>query len=130
MSNTKHIILDEAITYQGAILPVGEVVELPAKSAQALIDEGKGRQAENYEGSKPASSGNKNNSTSSQTGTDEEAERIEKLRKALDEKYKNAIPALKEHAKAENVQFTSEATKAEIIAAVIEAGKAEEILAK
>jgi hypothetical protein len=147
MSKTMHVILTQAITLGGSIVAADEVVELTEKSAQALIDEGKAEAVEpdeetgkalNAAGSPGSDETGDPHLTPSEDGKDgtdgqpaaNNEEEIEKLRKALDDKYKGEIPALKDHAKEVDVQFAHDATKGEIIAAVIEAGKGEAVLAK
>lgn len=101
--------LIEQVTFNGAHVEAGEEIELSEISAQALIAEGK---AEALEPEAPK--------TPDDSPADDKA--------ALDKKYTSKIPELKEHAKAADVEFKHDATKAEIIDAVIEAGKAADVL--
>ena len=101
--------LIEQVTFNGAHIEAGEEIELSEKSAKALIAEGKAESLEPVESEKQ-----------DESPADDKA--------ALDKKYTSKIPELKEHAKAADVEFKHDATKAEIIEAVIEAGKAADVL--
>ena len=92
-----------AVTFSGAHVDANEEIELPEFSAKALIEEGKAEALEE------APAGDK---------------------QALDVKYKGKVPELKEHAKEFDIEFKHDATKAEIIDAIIEAGKVADVLGK
>lgn len=106
--------LIEQVTFNGAHVEAGEEIELSEISAQALIAEGKAEALE-PEALEPEAP-----KTPDDTPADDKV--------ALDKKYTSKIPELKEHAKAADVEFKHDATKAEIIDAVIEAGKAADVL--
>jgi len=132
MTNTINVILTAAITFNGAIVEKDETIELPEKSAKALIAEGSAKEGT------PSEAKNGTLEPSNVKGEQEEGDGIktspedekELIRKALDAKYVSRIAELKEHAKEADVQFAHDATKVIIIDAVIEAGKAEAVLAK
>ena len=132
MTNTINVILTAAITFNGAIVEKGETIELPEKSAKALIAEGsakEGTTSEAKNGTLEPSNGNSEQEEGDGSKTSPEDEK-ELIRKALDDKYVSRIAELKDHAKEADVQFAHDATKAAVIEAVIEAGKAEAVLAK
>ncbi|WP_332648888.1 hypothetical protein [Lysinibacillus sp. 54212] len=131
MSNnkTKRVHLLAAITLNGAIVEAGKTEELSLLSANALIAEGKAEEVA-QEGTggqqKGATELNEQNSGGApKVPTEDE---LTLLRKALDDKY-NRDP-LAEEAKKVGVEFPYDAKKAVIIEAVIEAGKAEALLAE
>ncbi|MED3571957.1 hypothetical protein [Cytobacillus praedii] len=135
----KYVLLTESITFNGAIIGEGEIVQLPIKSAKALIEEGKGitpvpdeKTAKTLEGALSLNTGDNGNPhlSPSEDPKDQTEEELSLIRKALDDKYKGGIPTLKEHAKEAGVEFPYDANKGEIIEAVITAGKAEAVLAK
>lgn len=131
MSN-KYVLLNESITFSGAHVGKGEIVELPTKSAQALIDEGKALEAEPDAETKKAlegvTEGDKGGGIRipSEDETGGKFESLDGIKKALDKQYK--ADDLKAAAKAADIQFAHDATKPEVINAVIAAGKAEELL--
>lgn len=98
-------LLDQ-VTFEGAHVEAGEEIELSDFSAKALVAEGKAEALEQQAPQTPPA-GDKD---------------------ALDKKYTGKIPELKEHAKAADVEFKHDATKAEIIDAIIEAEKAADVL--
>lgn len=124
----------EPVTFGGSIIDAGEEVNLSELSAAALVKEG----GAEYVGEiSPASLGDLNeNQGEGTTGTPEgekalegqinAQEELEKIKKTLDAKY-NRDP-LAEAAKEMGVEFAFNAKKAEIIDAVVEAGKAEALL--
>lgn len=129
MTNTIIVTLLVAITFNGATVEAGESIELPAKSAESLIAEGGAKRNEPSEA--PGLPTGDEKDEGEQSTTDELTEDWKALKtKALDDKYKGQIPALKEHAKEVDVQFAHDATKAEIIEAIIAAGKEDAVLAK
>lgn len=149
MSNTKYVLLDEAVTFNGAIVEAGEVIELTAKSAQALVNEGKGRHAEPDEETNKALGGQNGGKSpegteSSKTGetpdphltpsadpnneAGDENEDLALVKKALNDKYTR--DELADEAKKVGVEFPYNAKKGEIIDAVIKAGKADVLLQK
>lgn len=100
------IKLLKQVTVEGAHIEAGEELEVSELSAKALIAEG-GAEALEQQAPQDPPAGDKD---------------------ALDKKYTGKIPELKEHAKAADVEFKHDATKAEIIDAIIEAGKAADVL--
>jgi hypothetical protein len=134
---TKHVFLKENVTFNGSIVEAGEVIELSEKSAQALINEDKAAEATPDEETAKALEGvgsPENDETGdphltpSEDQKDQAGEALELITSALNAKY-NRDP-LAEEAKAVGVEFPYDAKKGEIIQAVIEAGKAEVLLAK
>lgn len=120
--------LIEAVTVESGEVAAGEYIELSEKSAKALIAEGR---AELDEEQIEADS-----ITEKQKAAEEEAkaiaekkavEELAKTRKALDSKYK--VEELAAAAKEAGVEFAFDAKKADIIEAIIAAGKAEALLA-
>lgn len=112
------VILTAVVTHGRHNLEPGTVIELPEASALALINEERAKPAE--EKGDPALL------IGAEGVIDPEAaarEVVEKMRKALDDKYKR--DPLAEAAKNVGVEFAYDATKAEIIDAVIAAGKAD-----
>lgn len=127
MTNTINVLLTAAVTYNGATVDAGETIELPEKSALALINEGTATEAE--KGTLEPS--NENGNQEDGEGTNEAQTKANELNKqALDDKYKGKIPELKEHAKEVEVEFAHDVTKEKLIEAILEAGKAEAVLAK
>jgi hypothetical protein len=137
MTKTKYVFLKENVTFNGSIVEAGEVIELSEKSAQALINEDKaaeaipdeetGKALEGAGSPENDETGNKH-LTTSEDPEKTAGEELELITSALNAKY-NRDP-LAEEAKAVGVQFPYDAKKSEIIQAVIEAGKAEVLLAK
>lgn len=127
MAKTVKVFLTSAITFNGAIVDKGESIELPEKSAQALINEGTASESK-----KEALEASNENGEQTPTGDDNgsQDESYALNMQALNDKYVGRIPELKEHAKEADVQFPHDATKGEIIEAIVQAGKAEAILAK
>lgn len=121
MSKSIFVLLTSAITLGASELQAGEVIELTELSAQALIKEDKAVEAtpdgETAKALKKLGEG--------QDGQDPEAE-LEKVRKALDDQYK--ADELKTVAKEAGVDFPYDVKKADLIAAIIEQGKAEALL--
>jgi len=122
------------VTYNGSIVEAGEILELPEKSAKSLVGD---KIAEFINEMKPATvdvtdeTGDEGTTDTpaeknEATGENNSQEDIEKLKKALDNKY-NKEP-LAEKAKELGVEFPYDAKKAEIIDAVIAAGKADVLL--
>lgn len=132
MTNTISLTLLAAITFNGAMVEAGEIIELPSKSAESLIAEGQAKRNEVSEAQGVPTDEEKVEGEQLLTEEPSEPSEDDKVlkTKALDDKYKGQIPALKEHAKEVDVQFAHDATKAEIIEAIITAGKDEAVLAK
>lgn len=132
MTKTMTVYLASAITFNGAIVDKGESIELPEKSAKALIEEGLAEAGTSSKAKKGTSqtSGEKDGQSNEEGEQGSETDENELIRKALDDKYKGKVPELKEHAKEADVQVPYDATKADIIEAIIKAGKAEAIQAK
>lgn len=115
---TLKVTLLAAITLQGMELAAGETVELSEMSAKALVNEGTataGDVAPKGEDAPPATDPKK-----------DEADQVEKQRKALDAQYK--ADDLKDKAKEAGVDFAYDVTKSDLIAAIIEQGKTEALL--
>lgn len=127
MTKSISVILSAAVTFNGATVEAGETIELPEKSALALVKEGTASEAE--KGTLEPSNENGNQEDGEGTN-DAGAEAYELNKQALDDKYVGKIPELKAHAKEVEVEFAHDATKGDIIEAVLEAGKAEAVLAK
>jgi hypothetical protein len=125
MSKRIFVLLNAAITLEASEIAAGEVVELTELSAQALIKEGKAVKAtpdgETADALKQLQEGGQPN----QEPVDPDAE-LEKVRKALDDQYK--ADELKAAAKEAGVDFAYDVTKTNLIAAIIEQGKAEALL--
>lgn len=122
MSKFLFILLHEEITLAGEPIKAGDVVELPERSAQALINEGKAAEAtadgdtqKALEDLPPAEDVQKN----------AEAD-LEMTRSALDSQYK--LDDLKPAAKDAGVEFAYDVKKGDLITAIIEQGKAAELL--
>lgn len=136
MTKTKFVFLDEAVTFNGSTVEAGEVIELGELSAQALIKEGKGREAtpdaetaKALEGAgSPGSDDKGDQHLTPSEDPKKPTEELELITKALNDKY-NRDP-LAEAAKEVGVEFPYDAKKGEIIEAVIKAGKAEALLHK
>ena len=133
MSDNKYVLLKGPITIGGAHIGKGEVVELSPLSAQALIDEGMASEAkpddESKKGIQGAADSGKDGddltpSTDLISSTDEG---LDGTRKALEKKFK--VEDLKIAAKNADVQFAHDAVKADVVNAIITAGKADELLA-
>jgi hypothetical protein len=136
------VLLAAAVTLHGREVAAGNVIELPEKSARALVNEGLGVFAEPTAGTAAElaalANGNPVENGATQHGgqlppdggnvanTGAQYAEIEKLKKALDNQYKK--DELAEAAKAIGVDFPYDANKAEIIEAAIEQGKAEALL--
>lgn len=137
MQKTKFVLLKETVTFCGSHLQPGEVVELTVKSADALINEGKGCEAipdeetknalESLEGTVATSEEN-DEQTPSENENGESSLDSDEISISLDKKYK--ADELKDAAKAAGVEFPYDSKKGEVINAVIEAGKAEALLAE
>ncbi|AYP68442.1 hypothetical protein HWB91_gp72 [Bacillus phage vB_BboS-125] len=148
-------ILTPGVYHAGGEAEVGEVLQLPDLSADALVAEGKGEEVtpdaetakalqELGQNSGPASPGlnetgegvPKQGETQQQPegateghtegSAVEDPEERAKVEKALDAQYKR--DELAERAKEVAVEFPYDAKKAEIVAAVIDQGKAEAVL--
>lgn len=122
------------VTLEGTIVEAGEEIVLSEKSALSLLED---NLAEAIEDQNDATIGVSDDTLNTDTlgtpGEDESAndelnavEEIEKVRKALENKYKRDEVAAA--AKELGVEFHYNAKKSEIIEAVIEAGKAEFML--
>lgn len=134
----KYLLLNEALTFNGAIVEAGEVIELPEKSAQALIEEGKAKEVIPDEETGKAlggvgSPGNDETTdphlTPSNNPENEPGEELELIKKALSDKYED-VEALREVAKEVDIAVAWNAGKDTVINKIIEAGKAEAVLAK
>lgn len=131
MMTKMKITLLAAVTFAGAILEAGESLELSERSAKALIDEGKAKPTKtskkppvnDSEGGKEPEVGKDANEQ-----TEANSEDSGKISSALDDKYKR--DELAEAAKKAGVEFPFDARKQEIIDTVIEAGKADALLAE
>jgi hypothetical protein len=121
MSKRMFVLLNEEVTLESGVAAAGEVIELTELSAQALINEEKAVEAtpEGEAALKQIAEGQ------DQDGLDPEAE-LEKVRKALDDQYK--ADELKTAAKEAGVDFPYDVKKADLIAAIIDQGKAEALL--
>lgn len=95
-------IIKEGVTFGRSLLDIGAVLEVEDKSGNALIENGYAEEIE-----------------AAELGTNDPT--AEEMAKALDEKYK--VDDLKTAAKEAGVEFDAKATKAEVIAAVLEANK-------
>lgn len=113
------------LTLQGLEQPVGAVIELTEGSYQALIKEGKGTPADGTE------------VQAEPTETEEElalaaAAEVDRQKKALDDQYNlaegGAKPGLKEAAAAAGVDYAFDVTKGALIDAIVEQGKAAELV--
>lgn len=117
-----YFLLTVAVTFNGAHVEAGEVIELTEKSGQALVEEDKAVEVE-PDGEtlkalqEPAGEGGQE---------PDPAEADAKTVKALDDQYKR--DELATAAKEAGVEFAYDAKKGEIIAAVMEQGKAEALL--
>lgn len=95
-------IVKTGVTDHNAIVEVGQVMDYPTADAERLITTGYAEAAE-------------------------EADTDEKIRKALDKKYK--LDELVEKAKELGMEPAEGITKKDLVAAIIEAGKTDEFLA-
>lgn len=134
---TKHVLLTAPVTFNGAHIEAGEVIELGELSAQALIEEGKAKAAEPTAETKDAlerpetpQEGEDADPHLTPSEDDEEPaeEELARMTKALNAKYTR--DDLADEAKAVGVEFAFNAKKGEIIQAVIEADKADVLLQK
>ncbi|WP_433958544.1 hypothetical protein [Cytobacillus horneckiae] len=131
---TKTLLLLNTITYNGTFVEVDEVIELPEKSAQALIEEGKAKEVKADKETKEALDDRKSDGEDSphlipSDGKENAGEDEATLSaKALDDKFNR--DALAEVAKQVGVEFPYNAKKGEIIRAVLEAEKADVLLEK
>ena len=107
------------VTLESSEVPAGEIIDVSELSAGALIEEGAAEATEGPTGSEPPAG--------DQTTGETEEQAAEKLRAALDSKYKR--DELADAAKEAGVEFAFDAKKAEIVSAVMAAGKAEALLA-
>lgn len=127
--STKKVLLKTAVTKDGGIFEAGEMLELGSLSANALIAEGKAVEVSSEATGEPTDEERgKKEETHSEVSESVTDEATALLRKALNEKY-NRGP-LAEEAKNVGVEIPFDAKKNEIIEAIIEAGKAEFLLAK
>lgn len=92
-------IIKEGVTFGRSLLDIGVVLEVEETSGNALIENG----------------------YAEATKTNTEGTTAEEMAKTLDDKYK--VDDLKTAAKEAGVEFDTKATKAEVIAAVLEANK-------
>ncbi|XJZ25955.1 hypothetical protein ACF5W4_11135 [Bacillota bacterium Lsc_1132] len=122
MSKRIFVLLRESITLEGQEIEAGEVVELSETSARALITEEKAAEATPDEETAAAL---KQLDGQDPEGQDQAAE-VEKIRKALDDQYK--ADELKKAAKDAGVEFPYDVKKPDLIAAIIDQGKAEALL--
>lgn len=120
MDTKKVIITDSHVTGPTGNYEVGQEVEISLRSADALIAEGKAKPIEEKAEENP-SGGN------GQGQSGDNLDDLAKLTAAIDAKFKKED--LTEAAKKLEVQFAYDAKKADVIAAVIAAGKGEAILA-
>jgi hypothetical protein len=133
--NTKFLLLKEDLTFNGATVEAGEIIELPEMSAQALIDEEKAEEVEPEGGKLPDGTEDPGNDDKgdgrpnpSEGSEDDTSKQLDLTKKALNDKYTR--DDLAKEAKAIEVEFAYDAKKGEIIEAVVTAGKAEVLLAK
>lgn len=122
-------------TFNGGTVAAGEIIEVPERSAASLIEEGAAEAIEQEATGSPQ--GDENPDGGSNTPGDQEKdqdgqdngaqdEELAKVRKTLDNKFKR--DDLAAAAKDLGVEFAFDAKKAEIVEAVIAAGKAEVLL--
>lgn len=115
----------EGVTFDGKDAAVGDVIEVSDMGAKALIEEGKARPAgadgkpKDVDDEDTTAAGPTNPEANPQAAAEAE---VEKQRQALDSQYK--LDELKEAAKAAGVDFAFNATKAQVIDAIMEQGKA------
>jgi hypothetical protein len=114
---TKFLLLNEALTFNGAIVEAGDVIELSELSADALINEEKAVEVEPDKETRKALKGEMSPEGKEATGSDDKGDKYTRDK-------------LAEEAKAVEVEFAYDAKKGEIIDAVAAAGKAEVLLAK
>lgn len=118
----KKVKLLKTVTLWGNDVNPGEVIEVNDVSADALVNEGAAEHVEAEEGSQDPAGDGENNNEGGQQDPAAEAAAIEMQKAALDAQYKK--DDLAEAAKAVGVEFHYDAKKADIIEAVIAAGKA------
>lgn len=145
---TIFVLLTVAVMLGGVTIAAGEIIELPEKSALALIGEGKAERVTPDEGTTaalsqdaggqnpPQSPGEGDNSPDNQNAPEgqpgglndapPEGDEAEKVFKAIDAQYKR--DELAEAAKLAGVDFAYDAKKGDIIQAAIDQGKAAAIL--
>lgn len=133
MENRKVKILVSGITLEGVDLEVGDEVTLPKHSASSLVkeelaeymDDGLSLDVNDGEGhGDKLPGGGAAGQLQGQPGADNAA----KISSAIDAKFKGNKEGLEGAAKSLGVEFKYDATRADIIEAVIAAGKAEAIL--
>lgn len=111
-------VIAKGVTFQGADVTVGETLELGAASADSLVAEGF---AEFIDESSEPAGGNQDDEAAQAAAAE-----LERIKKALDDQYK--APELKDAAKDAGVEFAYDATKPEVIQAVIDQDKAAALL--
>lgn len=122
------------VTLGGSIVDAGEEIVLSERSAASLVADNQAEAiVDQIDATTDVSDDNLDTDTTDTPGEDEGAkdeidalEELERVRKALDDKYKRDEVAAT--AKELGVEFHYDAKKAEIIEAVIEAEKAEFML--
>lgn len=108
------------VTMDSGHIQAGEILELTDLSGKALVEEGAAEYADLEEGKQEAAPGN--DQEAEKIAEDlAQAEELAKAVRALNEKY-NRDP-LAEEAKKMGVEFAFDAKKAEIVEAVVAAGK-------
>lgn len=117
-----------AVTFESGEIQPGEYIEVSEKSAKALIEEGRAViDAEQEEADRILEKQKAAEEEAKALAEKKAIEELTKTRKALDGKYK--VEELAAAAKEAGVEFAFDAKKADIVEAVIAAGKAEALLA-
>lgn len=117
-------LLKQSVTVQGQEVAAGEIVELSELSAKALINDQLAVEAD--PDNETAEALKKQQEDDQGNQDDDPAADEEKLRKALDDQY--TLEEMKPVAKEAGVDFSYNVTKKDLVAAIIEQGKAEAVL--
>ncbi len=121
------VVLKGTVTFQGKEKNAGDKVNIPERSAKALVDAGLAEYvAEQPPGLTTEDGNNQGGSNLPNGDLKGQEDEVARLAKALEDQYK--CDELSEAAKAIGVEFKYDAKKPEIITAAIEQGKATALL--
>lgn len=127
-------VLEGGVVYKGKRVEIGDVIELPPTSADALVDEDKAEYVESQpagghtERKTPTDLPNTPTNTQNAHGGNQTVQGLDAqaTADALDKQY--TLPELKEAAKTADVDFRYDDNKPQVIQAIIDQGKAPQLL--
>lgn len=127
MENVKLKAILEGLTAADGPVKVGATFTTNAASADALVREGWATiEGDNSQKDQDPAGGQPGAPDGGQSTNDPDEEELERIRQALDDQY--TAPELAKAAKEAGVEFKYDAKKGEIVQAVIDQGKASDVL--